>query len=286
MIKERKSNTSLFLQYMTEAPGDETPRRNMKVVNLKTRDGRRPDYSAGADVSAEDDENIEDDTVDTTTEEPTEDTSTDEDFSAGADNMDTTDNADDSTPEPDGDEPVTDDSEDFSDGADAGDAGADGGEDSGDADMAGDGDEPVTDDSEDFSDGADAGDAGADGGEDSGDTPTDTPPADGETQDTPAEQLFKYNLYRKFEKLLLTLKDYIDDLEMLLSDDPEINQQYRELSKKLNSIKELMEEYMIVKYPKVSFAHSMLFYQRVITSVNIILDTLRKIRKNELKNKS
>ena len=283
MIKERKSNTSLFLQYMTEAPGDETPRRNMKVVSLKTRDGRRPDYSAGADVSAEDDENIEDDTADTTTEEPTEDASSDEDFSAGADNMDTADETDDSTPDPDGDEPVTDDSEDFSDGADA----DDGGEDSGDADTAGDGDEPVTDDSEDFSDGADAGDEGADdGGEDSGDTQTDTPPADGETEDTPAEQLFKYNLYRKFEKLLLTLRDYIDDLEMLLSDDPEINRQYRELSKKLNSIKELMEEYMIVKYQKVSFAHSMLFYQRVITSVNIILDTLSKIRKNELKTKS
>ena len=250
MIKERKSNTSLFLQYMTEAPGDETPRRNMKVVSLKTRDGRRPDYSAGADVSAEDDENIEDDTADTTTEEPTENASSDEDFSAGADNMDTADETDDSTPDPDGDEPVTDDSEDFSDGADAGDAGAD------------------------------------DGGEDSGDTQTDTPPADGETEDTPAEQLFKYNLYRKFEKLLLTLRDYIDDLEMLLSDDPEINRQYRELSKKLNSIKELMEEYMIVKYQKVSFAHSMLFYQRVITSVNIILDTLSKIRKNELKTKS
>ena len=43
---------SSFMQYMTEA--NEPPRKNMKVVNLKTHDGRRPDYSAGAEI--EDDE--------------------------------------------------------------------------------------------------------------------------------------------------------------------------------------------------------------------------------------
>ena len=46
------------MQYMTEA--NEPPRKNMKVVTLKTHDGRRPDYTSGAEINDDEAPPIED----------------------------------------------------------------------------------------------------------------------------------------------------------------------------------------------------------------------------------
>ena len=199
---------SSFMQYMTEA--NEPPRKNMKVVTLKTHDGRRPDYTSGAEINDDEAPPIED--------EP-------EEAIPAAD----------------------DENQDFTDGVDDG----------GDAEDSGD-DENVPSEGDSSNDENDEG----------------------------VEAIYKYNLYQKFEKVLTTINDYLNDLQNIISDDAMINYQYKELTSKLTQIKDLMSDYMVLKFKKVSFAQSMLFYQRVMTSINIILDTLKRIRVSELKSKT
>ena len=234
---------SSFMQYMTEA--NEPPRKNMKVVTLKTHDGRRPDYTSGAEINDDEAPPIED--------EP-------EEAIPAAD----------------------DENQDFTDGADGGeDAGTEPEGDDGGGDT---GDEPVTDDDQDFTDGVDDGGDAEDGGDD------ENVPSEGDSSNDEdnegVEAIYKYNLYQKFEKVLTTINDYLNDLQNIISDDAMINYQYKELTSKLTQIKDLMSDYMVLKFKKVSFAQSMLFYQRVMTSINIILDTLKRIRVSELKSKT
>ena len=234
---------SSFMQYMTEA--NEPPRKNMKVVTLKTHDGRRPDYTSGAEINDDEAPPIED--------------------------------------EPEEAIPAADDAnQDFTDGVDdGGDAGT---EPEGDDDGGDTGDEPVTDDDQDFTDGVDDGGDAEDSGDD------ENVPSEGDSSndenDEGVEAIYKYNLYQKFEKVLTTINDYLNDLQNIISDDAMINYQYKELTSKLTQIKDLMSDYMVLKFKKVSFAQSMLFYQRVMTSINIILDTLKRIRVSELKSKT
>ena len=148
-------------------------------------------------------------------------------------------------------------------------------------------------DDEDYTAGGDAEvDAGGDdGGEapaegDAGDTPGDTAEGNGEEQtDSPVEQLYKYNLYKKFQKVLKSIDEYSIELDNIVSDDFEVNAKYKELTANLKEIESLMEDYMIMKFSKVSFMQSMLFYQRVVTSVDIILQTLKYVREKDLKSK-
>ena len=269
---------SSFMQYMTEA--NEPPRKNMKVVTLKTHDGRRPDYTSGAEINDDEAPPIEDEPEEAIPAADDEN----QDFTDGADG------GEDAGTEPEGDdgggdtgdEPVTDDDQDFTDGVDdGGDAGT---EPEGDDDGGDTGDEPVTDDDQDFTDGVDDGGDAEDGGDD------ENVPSEGDSSNDEdnegVEAIYKYNLYQKFEKLLTTINDYLNDLQNIISDDAMINYQYKELTSKLTQIKDLMSDYMVLKFKKVSFAQSMLFYQRVMTSINIILDTLKRIRVSELKSKT
>ena len=246
---EEKTENSAFLDYMLFQEKDEPERKNMKVINLKVSDKRRTDYTRDAGIEADDDE-------------PTPDVA---DTDGGVE-----------APE----EPITDDA----------DYTVDTGDEGGEEDAPAEGedgeapDEPVTDD-EDYTSGAegegeeaapeDSADAGGEG---------DAPPAEGE--DDPVEQMYKYNLYQKFRKVLSSVKDYISELDNVMSDDAMINNEYKELTSKLKTIIGLMEDYMIMKFSKVSFMQSMLFYQRVMTGIDIILQTLKKIRTKELKSKT
>ena len=296
MIVEVTKPKSSFLDFMLYQEKDDAPRKNMKVINLKVSDKRRQDFTKGAEI--EDEEELpEEETTGEETETPTDEPVTDDE--------DYTDGGEVAT----GDEPVTDDT-DYTGGdepeteteqppeetapedttttdepateepvADTG-----GGEDAGEAPTEGDtGDGPIIDD-EDYTAG---GDAEVDAGdEDTGDTAGDTPEENGEEQtDSPVEQLYKYNLYKKFQKVLKSIEEYSIELDNIVSDDFEVNAKYKELTAKLKEIESLMEDYMIMKFSKVSFMQSMLFYQRVVTSVDIILQTLKYVREKDLKSK-
>lgn len=311
MIVEVTKPKSSFLDFMLYQEKDDAPRKNMKVINLKVSDKRRQDFTKGAEI--EDEEELpEEETTGEETETPTDEPITDdEDYTDGGDTeVDAVD------------EPVTDDT-DYTGGGESeteteqppeetpqdpapedttttdepateepvADAG--GGEDGGEAPAEGDtGDGPIIDD-EDYTAGGDAEvDAGGDDGGEapaegaSGDTPGDTPEGNGEEQtDSPVEQLYKYNLYKKFQKVLKSIEEYSIELDNIVSDDFEVNAKYKELTAKLKEIESLMEDYMIMKFSKVSFMQSMLFYQRVVTSVDIILQTLKYVREKDLKSK-
>ena len=150
-------------------------------------------------------------------------------------------------------------------------------------------DEPITDD-EDYT--ADADNPPEDGGEEGEAQTTDSETPDqgedqsGEGEDDKVEQMYKYNLYQKFKNVYTSLDEYIDEINTITSDDGELNREYKELSIKLIKIKELMKDYMIMKFAKSSFTKSMFFYQRIMTSINLILQILKKIRLNEIKSKT
>lgn len=211
---DKKKKNSPFLEYSFFQEADDSKPSNMKVINVRVSDGRRPDYTKLAD----DDE---------TEEEPVEDT------------------GDEGAP----DEPEMD-SEDYSDGGEEGDTG----------------EEP--------NEGTD------DGSEQSDDTDSD------QSDGNPVENLYKYNLYQKFQNVHTSLGEYIEQLNVIVSDDAELNREYKELTSKLVKLKDLMRDYMIMKFSKSSFTKSMFFYQRIMTSVNIIIQTLKKIRIKEIKSKT
>ena len=150
-------------------------------------------------------------------------------------------------------------------------------------------DEPITDD-EDYT--ADADNPPEDGGEEGEAQTTDSETPDqgenqsGEGEDDKVEQMYKYNLYQKFKNVYTSLDEYIDEINTITSDDGELNREYKELSIKLIKIKELMKDYMIMKFAKSSFTKSMFFYQRIMTSINLILQILKKIRLSEIKSKT
>jgi hypothetical protein len=150
-------------------------------------------------------------------------------------------------------------------------------------------DEPITDD-EDYT--ADADNPPEDGGEEGetqtidSETPDQGEDQSGEGEDDKVEQMYKYNLYQKFKNVYTSLDEYIDEINTITSDDGELNREYKELSIKLIKIKELMKDYMIMKFAKSSFTKSMFFYQRIMTSINLILQILKKIRLNEIKSKT
>lgn len=289
MIVEVTKPKSSFLDFMLYQEKDDAPRKNMKVINLKVSDKRRQDFTKGAEI--EDEEELpEEETTGEETETPADEPVIDEEDYTDGGEVD------------DGDEPVTDDT-DYTDGGEVLDEGNTGdtaqeltpeeptadepATEEPDAGEGG-GDEPIIDD-EDYTAGSDAevddaGEGGAEG--DAGDTPGDTPEANGEEQtDSPVEQLYKYNLYKKFQKVLKSIEEYSIELDNIVSDDFEVNAKYKELTAKLKEIETLMEDYMIMKFSKVSFMQSMLFYQRVVTSVDIILQTLKYVREKDLKSK-
>lgn len=107
-----KENNSKFLNFIfQEADGDENVPKNRKIVTVKRKGGRRVDYTQGADL-----EPPEEETSDTSAEEPETETDT-------ADNgptMDDTDYTDDS----DGGDDATDSSSDDSSSDDSGDSGS------------------------------------------------------------------------------------------------------------------------------------------------------------------
>lgn len=259
MIFIKKEEPSKFLRFIQEADGDEPQKRNQKVINVRKPSGRRTDYTQGAD--------LEDEPEDGGGEPVTDDSVGDEE------NIDASDN---SGNEDGGDEPVTDDT-DYSDEPDGEEDAPtdDGGDDSGT-------DEPTTDDT-DYSEDDDSSSEGDDGGTGEGEDNSDNPDSGGNASND--EQVRKYALYKKFLKLDSTLGVIIEKLSSALSDNPDINQKYKIITNKVKTLKELLSQYMIIRFSKSSYIQSMLFYQRVMAAMEITLGILKELQK-ELNKKS
>lgn len=231
MIFIKKDEPSKFLRFIQEADGDESQKRNQKVINVRKPSGRRTDYTQGAD--------LEDEPEDGDNEPVTDNT----------DYSDDPDGEEDSSTDDTGDDPGT--------------------------------DEPTTDDTDYSED--DTSSEGDDGGTDGGEDNSDNPDSGGNASND--EQVRKYALYKKFLKLDSTLGVIIEKLSSALSDNPDINQKYKIITNKVKTLKELLSQYMIIRFSKSSYIQSMLFYQRVMAAMEITLGILKELQK-ELNKKS
>lgn len=302
------SLTEFEKKYFSVSEAPDTPRRNVKRIKLKASDNRHYDFTKGAEMEDDDAPATEETPEDDTTEDtPEEDTTTDDDDVVTGDDedidFDDTDTDDGGEDTGDDDDIVTDDEDmDFDDDDMGDDEGDDGEDTSGDNDG---GDDIVTDDEADGDTAEDTGDdAGNDDGGDDGDDDIvtdddadieddggddstadqnndgdngDNNGGDDENKDDFQEGLHKQNLYRKFVNLHTAIDHYSSKLSTMIGVDNATNHMYTQVNDKLKELKELLYDYMVLKFKKNKYVESMLFYQRSVATTNICLDMLADI---------
>ena len=153
-------------------------------------------------------------------------------------------------------------------------------DDQGDAEIADTGDDgPVTDDSQDFtSDDDTSTDASA----------TDTANATTDTNKlTPPGVEFdstrKYNLYKEYMSLYNAADNYISKLENILRDDDEENIIIRNSVTNLREIREILFDYMTIRFQLNTYVQSLLFYQKMVVAIQLVFRLLRSINFNKKK---
>lgn len=95
----------------------------------------------------------------------------------------------------------------------------------------------------------------------------------------------KYVLYQKFMSLHNALGNYISKLENSTRDDIGLNQVLKISTNKLRDLKNLTFEYMTMKFKASTYVQSLLFYQQLIVSTQLVFKTIATADK-EYKNKS
>ena len=297
MIKKIYTDHNLYGKYFlaTEAPGDEVVtdetkvKRNVKVIAVKPDNRKRTDFSAAGD------EQINPETTEVNTDDL--DTGGDDDFT-GEETPDTPENTTDietqtepetdtedtgepaTTEEPtntadtETDEPDTGDETDMTGDAEA--TGEDGTENAT-------GEEQTTDDG----DGTDELDTGGEedftgDNEETGDeTADDTATDDGTTEDGKPGVEFdstrKYNLFKEYMSLYNACENYISKLENILKDDTMENQLIRICVNNLREIKDILYDYMTIRYSINSYVQSLLFYQKMVVAVQLVFELLREV---------
>ena len=86
----------------------------------------------------------------------------------------------------------------------------------------------------------------------------------------------KYNLYKEYAKLRTAIDGYITKLEACISDDPRSNQAIKTATTKFRELYELITDYMMMKFELCTYIQNLLFYQRQITTVQLIFTLLKE----------
>lgn len=268
-----------------EVKPETATRRNVKVVTVKPNN--RSKQFADVDIG-EEETAPETTTDDTGADEPVTDDNTD--YSAD-DTENTPDTTTDATPE-------TGDA-----GGDNQETGADDAPETGDeTDFSDTGDDPnTTDDTSDAGDNTNADDAPETGddtdftdaaGDETGvddDGTTDAGGEDAANQGTSDEKekpgveydsTRKYNLFKEYMSLYNACDNYISKLENILKDDTVQNQIIRTSVNNLRDIKDIIYDYMTIKYPINSYIQSLLFYQKIKVSIQLIFSLLKNSKNN------
>lgn len=273
IIRKRKESTSYGRFFLaTEAPGDE-PKRNIKVINVKPDNRKRKDFT---DYPDEDDdietnndaENLEDELEgDVTDEEIATDDSDynadDESVNNEDDNLDVDSDTDNSRRE-DSEDPPTDD-ESIDDETTDGPAVDE-------EDYTGEGDDSELDE----------GEQDQDTGDD--DTATDTnDDSSGENPGINYDSTRKYKLYGRFVSLYTATDNYISKLENNIYDDIETNRIVKKATDSMREVRDLLYDYMLIKFQASTYTQSMLFYSNMIASIQLIFKMISSVLKEETK---
>jgi hypothetical protein len=295
MIIKTYPNRNLYGKYFlaTEAPDDEEvteeqpkPKRNVKVISVK-RSNR------GKDFAQIEDDPVEEPVPEETTE-PIEDTEVDNtDFTADADT------GDDVEPVENEETPATEETP------------AEPVETTGDEDPAEDvgeetdftadadtGEEPTPEETDGTTEtidvsaedtGEDNTDFTADAGEETAPT-EETPPAQDNTSATnnnapgvDLDSMRKYNLFKEFMSLYNACDNYISKLETVLKNDYEENQIIRISVNNLREIRDIISDYMTIRFRLNSYIQSLLFHQKMVAAVQLIFNMLKSIKSNNPK---
>ena len=264
-----------------EVKPETATRRNVKVVTVKPNN--RLKQFADVDIG-EEETAPETTTDDTGADEPVTDDNTD--YSA-----DDTENTPDTTPETgdvggDNQETGADDAPETGDETDFSDIGDDPNTTD---DTSGAGDDTNADDAPETGDDTDFTDAAGDETGVDDDGTTDAGGEDAANQGTSDEKekpgveydsTRKYNLFKEYMSLYNACDNYISKLENILKDDTVQNQIIRTSVNNLRDIKDIIYDYMTIKYPINSYIQSLLFYQKIKVSIQLIFSLLKNSKNN------
>lgn len=261
-----------------EVKPETATRRNVKVVTVKPNN--RSKQFADVDIGTEE-ETPEPDNTAAETDAPATDDNTD--FTAD----DTADNATPETGDAGGntEQPNTDDAPETGDETDFSNTGEDPNtqDDTGGETGGGDADAPETGDETDFADAAGDETGTEDDGttDDGGDAAADQGNADEKAKPgVEYDSTRKYNLFKEYMSLYNACDNYISKLENVLKDDTMQNQIIRTSVNNLRDIKDIIYDYMTIKYPINSYIQSLLFYQKMKVSIQLIFSLLKNSKNN------
>ena len=291
MIIKTYLNRNLYGKYFlaTEAPDDEEvteeqpkPKRNVKVISVK-RSNRGKDFSDVVEEPTEEEAPEEEVPV-----EPVEDTDDNTDFSADVETGDETEPVENEETPPANEEVPVEPAE-TPDNAETGETT----EPTENPETPATEEQPETidvtadnaDDNTDFSAGVD------DTGEEAAPA-EETPPPQDNTTNTPnnapgvdLDSMRKYNLFKEFMSLYNACDNYISKLETVLKNDYEENQIIRISVNNLREIKDIISDYMTIRFRLNSYIQSLLFHQKMVAAVQLIFNMLRSIKSNQVKPK-
>ena len=297
MILKTYPNKNLYGKYFLaiEAPDDEVvaedqpkPKRNVKVVSVKPST-RGKDFTQVGNLPITPDDTDVNNEVDI------------DDTDYGATNEDATPNEPDTAQENQPTEPQVQEQNDGeqaeADTPNEPDDGPDTGEDDN-TDFAGntdagqeedqDANAETGEDSPDFGDGENTDfTSGTDESQSSPESNNNTPDnADTGKQIAPGVELDstrKYNLYREYMSLYNACDNYISKLENILKNDFEDNQIIRISVNNLREIKDILFDYMTIRFPLNTYVQSLLFYQKMVVAVQLVFNLLKSIKTKDKK---
>ena len=117
------------------------------------------------------------------------------------------------------------------------------------------------------------------GGDSTTSTTTSTDSGDNEKKGPGVEydSTRKYVLFKEFMSLYNAINNYITKLESVINDDIETNRTISEAANRLREIRDLTYDYMTMKYEISTYTQSLLFYQTLIVSVQMVFRLLENI---------
>ena len=93
----------------------------------------------------------------------------------------------------------------------------------------------------------------------------------------------KYNLFKEYMSLYNALDNYVSKLEDSISDNLPMNQVIKVAVNKLREIKDLTYDFMMIKFELSSYVQSLLFYQNLIVSVQLVFNLIKKAKEKDNK---
>ena len=239
----RRDISNFERRYFFEA--DNPERTNVRKISLadgKTTVNGKTTRTSGVKTEPEDDEPTENDTGST-------DTTPDDDSGVAMepDDEDEGDSGGDNTEE---------------DNPDIEDEGSDTDTDSGD-----DGDSDVAMEPDD----EDEGDSGGDDESDDNDGDN-----GGDDDKKASDAIRKRALFSRIEAVYEAVDKYTDKLNKMMTNASDNVAIYREACDQFDAIRGYTYDYIIIRFPKASYEESMLFYQRILTAVQLTLEKLSK----------